>query len=254
MVRYLSFILAFGMLSCTAESVSSLRKEELIITAVFRAGEEAQSVTISALDPETGLTIPAAGELRVFDGSSWTTYLSEENVYVSPPDAEPMPFEARGKVIFDREENALVGEFITPEALSPGFITSTDFSVEAALPDEIVFSASWNTLPGYEYIARLTCLEDAPVEIPFSVQAGLFEVRNQGPFLAPELVVRGNDFQYYGTHLLEIVAVDALYRDAHFFNPVALSGELLSFPSNVTGGKGFATATSSFSLQLEILP
>jgi hypothetical protein len=157
-------------------------------------------------------------------------------------------------VVFERGGNVVEGVFITPEALSPGFITPTEFVVETASPDQIVFSVSWNALPGYEYIAQLTCLENSPVAIPFPGQAGLFEARNEGPFLSPELVVRGNDFRYYGTHLLEIVAVDALYRDAHFFNPVALSGDLLSFPSNVTGGKGFATATSSFSLQLEILP
>ncbi len=254
MVRYLSGIMALGMFSCTAESVSSLREEELIVTAVFRAGGESQSVSVIALDPATGMAIPAAGELRVFNGTSWTTYAQEEQVYVSPADAESIPFEIEGKVIFEHAGNMVEGVFITPEALSPGFTTPLEFAVEAALPEQIVFSANWNALSGYEYIARLSCLEDAPLAIPFSGQAGLFEARNQGPFLAPELSIRGNDFRYYGTHLLEIVAVDALYRDAHFFNPVSLSGDLLSFPSNVSGGLGFVTATSSFSLQLEILP
>jgi hypothetical protein len=254
MVRYLSCVLALGMLSCTSESLSSLREEELIVTAVFRAGEVSQSVSVTALDPATGRAIPAAGELRVFNGTSWTIYVQEDNSYVSPADAEPMPFETEGKMIFEREGNVVEGVFITPEALSPGFVTPLEFAVETSLPEQVVFSSSWNALPGYEYIARLSCLEDAPVAIPFSGQAGLFEARNQGPFLAPELAIRSNDFRYYGTHLLQVVAVDALYRDAHFFNPVTLSGDLLSFPSNLTGGKGFATATSSFSLQLEILP
>lgn len=153
------------------------------------------------------------------------------------------------------EVNAGINLFASadvPPSLDLTAIGNTIVSVDPGQPGEEVFDLSWNEIPGHSFLARLECMEQNPVEIPFASGGGFFDVTFERPFVETGMLIYASDFKFYGAHKLTVFVLDDRYADLFFLRNGSLGFLTVEGPDNIENGKGFWTAVSAYEVDLVV--
>lgn len=253
-MKNVAFIVLICAVGCTDGDIAELRENTFILQSVINAGEAYQEVTLRTFDGTTGEEVPANGIARLHTSAGTLLLSGSAGHFQTPENAPPVPFDEMGTVTCEAGGRILSGRFHAPPELSVTGSGPTVFPIDTDVPQQSAFVISWSDIPANEYVVTLRCLEESPVLIPFAGQGGQFNQRFAGPQIDNGMILRNNDFLYYGQHELKVTAINPEYRDVFFYSPGGTGSLLQQGISNISGGSGFVTAVSSFVLLLTATP
>lgn len=242
-------------MSCRQETLSDLREDVPVMTAIFETGSESaevklfhlgahhQAAPVNIIDAEITLAPQSGGSVNLSYNNG--TYVTGANAI----DIIPGNFYRITAGIGDKEIKA---SCVIPPALSLANASNTTFTVNPNSLGTPSFILSWNSLDPakYSYLLVLENLEENPVEIPFNVPSGNFTDQFSGPWEFDGATIYDTDFKYYGHHRLKIMAVEKSIESIYFYGPSDLRGLLQNGPDNVEGGRGYVIGVSSFTVDL----
>lgn len=146
-----------------------------------------------------------------------------------------------------------VAEAIIPPIIMPSLISNTSFQIDPDNPGASVFDIKWDPIDGVSYLLSLETLEQNPVEIPFTVPAGLFQNQFFAPIEENEVTLFDTDFKYYGRQRLTIFVIHDLYKDFFFFRNRGQGFLATQGPDNINGARGLWTCVNAYEIELNIL-
>jgi len=251
--RFTCWIVIFVLVGCRPD-IGEMRSRVVVLNSVLRAGGTIQEVHVFTLSDDGSRQIALNGDVSLHAGSTEIHFARQGDRFITLTGEPVLPFQTAGVVRHTLNGRTTEARFRTPGPLIPVLQSVPEFSVNPALPLAPVYAISWTPLTGYEYVASLEELDQNPDPIPFPFESGLFTQRFSGPFLAGSIILRANDFRFFGKHRLRIIAIDQEYRDIHFHTPVNADGTLRPGVSNVENAEGYVTAVSQLEVVLDILP
>jgi hypothetical protein len=254
-MKKLFYILLIIICSCTKTSEDYSAEETPVLIAVLKGNQPISDIQFLLFnDQQNAPKDIVTNELNIAKQNEPSTNLTYSNgQYQSPSDfiiQNSSTYEIKGKY---KGQNIEATCNIPPPISNLQSIENDTITINPdppiGLPSYIL---QWTALDPakYSYVLVLEVLENNPVAIPFSQEAGLFQSKYDGPTEIPGLTLFETDFKYYGLHKLTVYAIEKEFEDIYFYNPADKSGLLKNGPDNIVGAKGFVTGVSTFSLQL----
>ncbi|MFM9983779.1 MAG: hypothetical protein ACKVOK_01015 [Flavobacteriales bacterium] len=244
------------LVQCNPVSVDDLRKETPVMIAVVPNGTSTNGIQFFVLQdgeswgsPVTDASIAIARQ----NSSDAATLNYTEGNYVAAFPIEPgASYTLSGRV----KGHDFTTEIAMPPALDFTIALNDTLIINSSSTGSSIVIVTWTELDNekYSYVVRMDCLEETPVEIPFTVPSGNFATNFSGPQVAAGIIVSDTDFKYYGRHKLTVFAIPKSLESVFFYNAGDIRGLLTNGPDNILGIKGFATGVSKLETEFFLKP
>lgn len=242
---------------CDRETLSDLRKNTPVLTAVLEAGNSTAEARLFSISDDSN-TLPTAistAQVTIENPEGQSTALQfNGELYRSAQGEIELNPETTYTIKANTGEEELIAYCKIPPTITLINASNTTFTVNTNSLGSPAFLLTWNTLDSekYSYLLTLENLESNPLEIPFSVPSGNFSNQFSGPWELSGATIYDTDFRYYGHHRLKIMAIDKSVESIYFYGPADLRGLLQNGPDNIIGGRGYVFGITSFTVDLWI--
>ena len=253
--RFTYLICLLLVISCKQDSLSDLKKDTPIITAILESGSISTEVKLFYLGmghPSIPINIQNA-EMSLTSPNGIAVPLAYSNgVYRSAANSIDLQPGTTYNLITNISDEKVSAICSLPPPIALVDASNTSFIINTNSLGTPAFLLSWNVLDPdkYSYLLVLENLEENLVEIPFNVPSGNFTDQFSGPWEFNGATIYDTDFKYYGHHRLKVMAMEKSVESIYFYGPSDLRGLLQNGPDNVEGGRGYVFGLSSFTLDL----
>lgn len=241
---YIAFLIALA--SCTRPVES-----EMVLAGILRHGEPTDSLQLLAF-AQTG---NAGDDLNgatavILDGAGNEFNFAYSAGYLRNVGAALLP---QAGMTYHLTVNGSFGILKTsasvPTEIDTTFLDHDTYTIDPGNPAEAAFLINWNDVAGYSFILQLENLETNPQPLPFA-ETGLFNSYYDLPIIESYAILPANFFSHFGEHRLTVYCIDRQYEDFYFYSPADAHNLLHEATSNISGGKGYFTGVTSFSIHL----
>lgn len=255
MVRLTCIVALFLFASCTKEGAT--KEDWIVVNGILVENEFAQLSLSNAIGfDETALPTPVTGARVRLDGPTTSVLLTEiEGIPGRYSDtAGEMLLEADQsyRLVVTKDDQQLQAEATIPPPVNIVQSSATMIPINPASTGEPIYSIFWEQENNISHVLKLDLQEDTFDEIPFSVNSGNFSTQYAFPVPGQGTTVFDTDFNYYGTHLLTVYAIDEAYDALFFYQNGSGGDQVTEGLNNIDGGSGYFAGASKLEVELEI--